>query len=789
MNLRAIVGWSVLVSLSFISVRTADAQSVSEREIERLANQLQDGSHFEQEDAIERLLEIDPQDVSLERRKEIARTLKELAFDTGPPDGAINGLALWGGRYSVPILIELLESAHVRPPDEFWDAIARYPASESAEAVAKRLGNPFCHEQAVRCLRKMGSVAEPALIMAAPSRDAEVTIAALQLLGDFGTEKSVPVLKKASSSRNPDVRDLAKAALERIRDRTENGAAPAAGPSPDSTKAETAGTDAPCAGSSSGSNGWGNVVDNVEADRGDWSDVKLLLPGEPGGSVTPDAANTAVPDWKAKPIRLKAQSDFGPDVLSIGGDRNSPLGAVIYDSIPRHGISRVELVDFKLAKSVANFVAPQGTNACAISPSGKRMICTAAADSHPAAEWRMHLYDISNSRPLEKASWSPYATNKSEWGNSRINCVEWIDDNRAIAVNGSGNAVLWDLSGAMPKAIYQIDGRGGTHLVLSPGRSYFALSTPRGVEVFRSTDGTLLNRMEAPSVPFSGSMAFDSEGKSLTLVARKRIYHWDVVSGHLLSDFYCEALASSERIHSWVGDNLLLVDRDLVDLKLMRVLWRYEVVAFGNSKASCNASPYIWVAMESASARGLMPFHLPHAEAMTARDDLSDPALFVVKPGSSVTVENQIGDDNRDAIEEGLQRAIEHCGLKSLPDQPVRLIVRLGEVQKEDTTYRPLGGSVFAEGEKVTVETRRTYEVSLEVDGKPAWKSQAMQWTGSAPSLIQSKDGESAQQTVDREREEQKRRFQFSIRLPQYVVHPDKAGPVGTSKLTLTGIK
>jgi hypothetical protein len=40
---------------------------------------------------------------------------------------------------------------------------------------------------------------------------------------------------------------------------------------------------------------------------------------------------------------------------------------------------------------------------------------------------------------------------------------------------------------------------------------------------------------------------------------------------------------------------------------------------------------------------------------------------------------------------------------------------------------------LFAEGEKVTIETSRAYEAAIEVDEKVVWKSQSNQWSGGAP--------------------------------------------------------
>jgi hypothetical protein len=227
------------------------------------------------------------------------------------------------------------------------------------------------------------------------------------------------------------------------------------------------------------------------------------------------------------------------------------------------------------------------------------------------------------------------------------------------------------------------------------------------------------------------------------------------------------------------------VNGDVIDLKRHGILWRYD----GAGPIASSWAPHQWIVMQNQTVRGLLPFLLPHAAALASQNKAADPAPFALKPGISVTVDNQVTDENRDEIETGVQQAVKQSGLRPAADQPVRLVVRLGEVKTEDARYRRFGESLFAEGEKVTVETNRAYEATIEVDGKAVWKSHSNQWSGGAPFHVQMKDGETMQQAVDRVRAERKGKFVFSIPLPQYVVHPDRAGPAGKSKLTLAGIQ
>ena len=176
------------------------------------------------DDAVDALLKIQPQDIQDKAvRQQIARNFRELATkDSAANDQgkAIRGLVLYGGKYSVPVLVEILEDQSLKAPAELFDGLASFPDPKGAEALCKQLGNFFNHREAVHALRTMGVAAEDALMKAAPSDDAQTSLAAVELLGEVGTKKSLPLLAKAGKSTNLEVRAAAKDASKAIMDRS-----------------------------------------------------------------------------------------------------------------------------------------------------------------------------------------------------------------------------------------------------------------------------------------------------------------------------------------------------------------------------------------------------------------------------------------------------------------------------------------------------------------------------------------------------------------------------------------
>jgi hypothetical protein len=188
---------------------------------QQLAELLKEEHAPHHREAVKALLEMHPSDVAdKETRAKIARGFKELALSTHfEKRDACRGLVIWGGKYSVPILVQMLDENKLGDNGPVFDALADMPTAEGATAAARYLGEFFNHDKAASAIRRMGAIAEEALIQVAPSDDEKVSLAAVALLGDVGTEKSYTLLRQAARSRNPAVKDAALASIRQIRTR------------------------------------------------------------------------------------------------------------------------------------------------------------------------------------------------------------------------------------------------------------------------------------------------------------------------------------------------------------------------------------------------------------------------------------------------------------------------------------------------------------------------------------------------------------------------------------------
>ena len=172
---------------------------------------------------LDKLLTIEPDQVSDKKtRGQIARNFRQLALEenNGSSQGvAIQGLARYGGKYSVPILLQMHEEGKINARQEFFEVLALYPHEKTAEVLVKQLEESSRNQEVVDCLRQMGPVAEVPLIKIARSEDKNLTLTVVELLGDVGTTKSFAILRKHTKSKDKKLSETAKQSTLSIRKR------------------------------------------------------------------------------------------------------------------------------------------------------------------------------------------------------------------------------------------------------------------------------------------------------------------------------------------------------------------------------------------------------------------------------------------------------------------------------------------------------------------------------------------------------------------------------------------
>lgn len=750
----------------------ATAQSGRDQRIADHLREFESGFGPDQDRAAAALLMVDPASVDAELRKKIARAFREEALngrghDKGP---AVRGLVHWAGDYSLPVLIEVLQSTKLKVDPAVFEAIVEIDDTEGAEAVAAMLGNFFNHDAAVECLKQMGPTAEPVVINAAKLSPGKASMGAIEVLGEIGGEKGLASLTRLSGRGPAEQRSAAKLAAARIRSRIEGGAAPAV-----ANAAQP--SDDPFADPAPGSGASGS-----HPDEGDWDQVASPLPERPRpGSFQP---NPAPKSEGAKPARFKparlADVPAGSLQLPVAVSPavNDPTRVVVVTRDHMgHAAAQAQLLDLRAGKARRSVGLPPDTTQAALSPSGRRLVTVAEEGTH-AERMRVDIWELAHAEPKLLDSWRPFRSDDKMWSADAM-WTAWTDDDHVLTLNRAGDLVLWDAIGATARYQWQVD--GWSTPVLSPGGLQVAAVTPEGVAVFDSRSGESVAWIE-DSPARGAALGFDSTGTKLACVSDTRIRIWDLTKGEAATDFHVMDIASVGGDFtppvSFVGDDRIVVRGprfvDVVDLNQRRVVVR------GEHGARCGAGVegVSLLAYVGSQRSAIYPEEAPSsAGAPSPAADADE--ILALKPGAKVALDIRVGGDLDAPVREILAKAIEEAGLVLVDDAPNKFVARQ-ETKSELVTYRNIHTPHWvSEGQQQVNVEEKIYTVTLFVDGEPAWRYLAQQ---RAQHMLHSQGGESFQQAADRVMQASARYFDGAD-LPRYLVHPEHSGPLKTVKL------
>ncbi len=757
----------LLVGLSDV----ADAQSSRDQRIADQLREFESGFGPDQDKAAAALLMVDPSSVDAELRKKIARAFREQALngsghDKGP---AVRGLVHWAGDYSLPVLIEVLQSTKLKVDPAVFGALVEIDDPEAAEGVAMMLGNFFNHDAAVECLKQMGPTAEPVMINASKLTPGKASMGAIEVLGDIGGEKALASLSRLSS-RGPVVqRSAAKMAAARIRSRLESDPAP-------QVAAAAQPSDDPFADPAPGSGGAGGS----HPDEGDWDQVESPLPVKPSpGSFQPDPAPKSGKPARFKPARL---ADVRAGTLqlpvAVSPALNDPTRvAVVTRDHMGHSAARAQLVDLRAGKARRSLDLPPDTAQAALSPSGKRLVTVAEEGTH-AERMRVDIWELAHAEPKLIDSWRPYRSDDKMWSADAM-WTTWTDEDHVLTLNRAGDLVLWDADGAVARYQWQVD--GWSTPVLSPGGQQVAAVTEEGVVVFDTKTGECVAWVV--DTPARGAaLGFDPSGGKFACVTDTRVRIWDLAKGEAITDFHVMDIASAGADFnppvSFVGDDRIVVRGpmyvDVVDLTQRRVIVRGE----HGARCGGGVDGVSLLAYVGPQRSAIYPEEAPTAAKQPSPKAEPD-ELLTIKPGAKVALDIRVGGDLDNPVREILTQAVEAAGLELSDSAPNKFVARQ-ETKSELVTYRNIHTPPWVkEGQQQVNVEEKIYTVTLFIDGEPAWRYISQQ---RAQHMLRSQGEETFQQAADRAMQASAQYFQGAD-LPRYLVHPEHAGPLKTVKL------
>jgi HEAT repeat protein len=141
-----------------------------------------------------------------DRRADVARKLVVLTKDESPfiQWPAIQALGTWGSKAEVPALIEATIDKNPSTRREAFKVIGRFRDDRTVVPVMNGLRDNSTRGEAGQALRDLGPMAEPEVlaVLAEPRELGLLSLkqAAIDVLADIGSEKSVPALRKIAAS-------------------------------------------------------------------------------------------------------------------------------------------------------------------------------------------------------------------------------------------------------------------------------------------------------------------------------------------------------------------------------------------------------------------------------------------------------------------------------------------------------------------------------------------------------------------------------------------------------------
>eukprot|EP00172_Hildenbrandia_rubra_P004666 Plantae.Rhodophyta-Hildenbrandia_rubra.ctg9911.p1 GENE.Plantae.Rhodophyta-Hildenbrandia_rubra.ctg9911~~Plantae.Rhodophyta-Hildenbrandia_rubra.ctg9911.p1 ORF type:complete len:834 (-),score=113.93 Plantae.Rhodophyta-Hildenbrandia_rubra.ctg9911:206-2707(-) len=176
--------------------------------------------------ALEELLKIDPKTISDRYTfNRIARNFKKLAFEPGlHQKKAIRGLVHYGGKYSVPPLIELLQDTRQEEVVRvILDGLVKTKEPRGIAEIARQTKVVFNTKLAIKAMRQIGPSGETALLEELETineiRESHAALEIIALLGEIGGDESKMRLRNATKNYNKEIRSAARDALQEIEQR------------------------------------------------------------------------------------------------------------------------------------------------------------------------------------------------------------------------------------------------------------------------------------------------------------------------------------------------------------------------------------------------------------------------------------------------------------------------------------------------------------------------------------------------------------------------------------------
>jgi predicted Zn finger-like uncharacterized protein len=176
-----------------VSARKAEGPPANADVVTKALHQLKSPVAHRRLEAVRKLKEMLPDE---KHRAEVVKALEPLMNDKDhfTRQFAIEAIGVWGNKDAVPLLLNAMREKETRTVA--MNALGRIKDERAAEPIADRLEDFFDRHEAAEALKRMGPIAEKAVLAHLNHHEWMVQQVVCDILAAIGTKQSIPALEK-----------------------------------------------------------------------------------------------------------------------------------------------------------------------------------------------------------------------------------------------------------------------------------------------------------------------------------------------------------------------------------------------------------------------------------------------------------------------------------------------------------------------------------------------------------------------------------------------------------------
>ncbi len=496
------------------------------------------------------------------------------------------------------------------------------------------------------------------------------------------------------------------------------------------------------------------------------------------------------PFWKAGPVaalrvpvgedivyKAPAPKDFHDTIdLKVAGGSPAAFVSVFREGRGSSGYSRLGMMDFRTAEAlpIGEYTVPWRITA--VTPDATRVALLKVEGWGTGSQLVIATISAGKLKPDFQF--------RAGGGGDDLAWVAFLNNDRLVTISKHHVFSVWELK--ENRISYRgpcgdangstVGGRG--ELLAFPKQGRIAIVS--GLN-FKQVGLIALDRAAVPTV------AFSPDGKFLAAYTPYAVDLFRLEDGQLDRSIVVNESNPSLSI-SWIGENVLLDNRLLVDCKRGIPLWTYRNGA--HAKAAWAGQLFSLFPGEEGS---IVATRLPHPGAERAAEEITAERLYILRKGSEIELTTNLQGlepANELAAAQAVRRKLHELGWKLVDNSDNQVHLELKEGDEQESEYGT-SNSPFphpfsrTSGPLEKVRYRPwIHTITVTIKGEEIFRTQQVV---SSPYAMTVREGESTQQAVNRFVRPSVDFFR-NVALPAEILRPEYRSGLGTSDITATGI-